>query len=111
MRRLQFPVSLTLIQLLCLGCFSLWATRGLAQSPAADGTPVVVPSHDIGIETLAKRKKAQLATENQFKVFYGFHFTDEVKASGITFRYDAVDDEKQNYKATHYDHGRRRGGG
>lgn len=105
MRRPPFPVFLISVQLFCLGCFFLWGTRGSAQSPAAAGATVVVPSHDIGVETLAKRKKAQLATENQFKVFYGFHFTNEVKQSGITFRYNAVDDEKQDYKATHYDHG------
>jgi hypothetical protein len=64
-----------------------------------------VPAPDFGADTLVVRKAAQLATENQFKVFYGFQFTDELKASGITFRHHAVADELQSWKPTHYDHG------
>lgn len=91
------------VELIALGFFTLWGRNGFAQTPVV-GT-YAIPSHDIGINTLAQRKKAQLATEKQFKVFYSFHFTDEVKESGITFRYQAVDDEKKTYQASHYDHG------
>ncbi len=92
------------IPLFCLGCFFLLGTPGsAAQSPVVGSYSF--PPNDIGIQTLAKRKKAQLATEKQFKVFYGFQFTDQVKESGITFRYQVVDDERQNWKPTHYDHG------
>ncbi len=102
MRRLRFPISLALVQFFCLVCF-LGGTDGFAQSPVIGNYSF--PPNDIGTGTLAQRKKAQLATENQFKVFYGFHFTDEVKGSGITFRHQAVSDELQNWKPTHYDHG------
>jgi enediyne biosynthesis protein E4 len=103
MRWLRSLGPLPFVRLFCLGYFSLCSTYGSAQSPAVGG--FAVPPHDIGIETLAKRKKAQLATENQFKVFYGFRFTDQVKNSGITFRYQSVDDAREHWKPTHYDHG------
>ena len=63
------------------------------------------PDEDIGAVTLATRRKAQLATEGQFKVFYQFHFTDRIKESGITFKYRAVDDVTRHFRADHYDHG------
>jgi hypothetical protein len=63
------------------------------------------PQPDIGASTLAARAEAQRTTTGQFKVFYGFHFTDKLKESGITFRYQAVSDALKNYKAVHYDHG------
>lgn len=64
-----------------------------------------VPDPDFGIDTLLLRKQAQLATENQFKVFHGFQFKNELKASGITFQHHAVADQLQSAKASHYDHG------
>jgi hypothetical protein len=63
------------------------------------------PSPDVGVESLAARKKAQLDTLDQFKVFYQFHFTDKVKDSGITFVHHIVDDAGIDYKPVHYDHG------
>src|SRR5204862_8354983 len=63
------------------------------------------PSPDSGGDSLAARKKAQLATVNQFKVFYQFHFTDKVKESGISFVNHVVEDTARHYKAVHYDHG------
>jgi len=63
------------------------------------------PDDDIGADSLASRKAAQMATEKQFKVFYNFHFTDKRKESGITFRYHAVDDVTRHFRADHYDHG------
>ena len=50
------------------------------------------PDSDIGADSLPARKKAQLATVNQFKVFSQFQFSDLLKASGITFVHHAVDD-------------------
>lgn len=55
--------------------------------------------------TLLPRKKAQMETIKQFKVFYQFHFTDKLKESGITFVYHAVDDITKHMKMGHYDHG------
>jgi hypothetical protein len=63
------------------------------------------PDEDIGADSLAARKQAQIATEKQFKVFYQFHFTDKLKESGITFVNHAVDDVTLHMKAAHYDHG------
>ncbi|MFZ0878614.1 MAG: VCBS repeat-containing protein, partial [Candidatus Acidiferrales bacterium] len=84
------PVALTML------------SRGSSQS-----RPKVrnFPDPDIGVDTLAARKQAQLATVNQFKVFHQFHFTDRVTESGITFVEHSVEDTGRHYKAAHYDHG------
>jgi hypothetical protein len=63
------------------------------------------PDPDVGADTLAARKKAQLASVNQFKVFHQFQLTDRVKESGITFVHHAVDDVTKHYRPVHYDHG------
>jgi hypothetical protein len=63
------------------------------------------PDEDIGADSLPARKQAQLQTENQFKVFYQFHFADKLKESVITFVNHAVDDATLHMKAAHYDHG------
>ena len=63
------------------------------------------PDPDIGVDSLPARKKAQMETVNQFKVFYKFQFTDKVKESGITFVQHAVEDVARNYMPVHYDHG------
>lgn len=63
------------------------------------------PEPDIGVQSLAARKAAQLATVGQFKVFYAFSFVDRVKESGITFVHHAVDDATRHYVPNHYDHG------
>jgi enediyne biosynthesis protein E4 len=79
---------------------------GAATSASTAQLPEVqYPDPDIGADTLLARKKAQLATVDQFKVFYQFHFTDRVKESGITFVQHAVNDATRNYMAAHYDHG------
>jgi hypothetical protein len=96
MRLLRLSILLPVRLSFCLGCFLLLSAHGSAQ----DNDKVSefsVPSPDYGADTLVLRKAAQLATEKQFKVFYGFHFTDELKASGITFRYQAVTDELQSW--------------
>jgi enediyne biosynthesis protein E4 len=63
------------------------------------------PQDDVGLNALAARKQAQLESAKQFKVFHEFHFTDELKQSGITFRHRAVPEAKDNYMQVHYDHG------
>jgi len=70
-------------------------------------SPKVLPLPPLVIETpwLQERQEKQLATVEQFQVFHDFRFTDEVVASGITFRHKVVDDAGRNYKAVHYDHG------
>ncbi|HXW57563.1 MAG TPA: CRTAC1 family protein [Candidatus Cybelea sp.] len=84
---------------------SAGATLGLAATQTKINPRPRYPDEDIGVDTLAARQKAQIATENQFKVFYNFKFTDRRKESGITFRYHAVDDVTRHFRADHYDHG------
>ncbi len=80
------------------------ARRTSSQSPAAL-PEVQYPNPDIGAEALPARKKAQLETVSQFKVFHDFQFTDKLKESGITFVHHAVDDATKGYRPVHYDHG------
>jgi enediyne biosynthesis protein E4 len=68
-------------------------------------TQVRYPNPDVGIDTLAARAKAQEQTVAEFKVFHQFHFTDNLKESGITFAHHVVDDAAIDYKPVHYDHG------
>jgi hypothetical protein len=73
---------------------------------SSDSLPqVLFPNPDVGADTLAARKKAQMETVKQFKVFYQFQFTDKVRESGITFVNRAVEDAGRHYKPVHYDHG------
>ena len=74
-----------------------WSQTHLKQRP--------FPDPDIGAQSLAARKQAQLASVSQFKVFHNFHFTDRVDESGITFVQHSVEDTGRHYKAVHYDHG------
>jgi hypothetical protein len=71
----------------------------------SSGTRVSQPDPDVGVQTLAARKKAQMQTVNQFKVFHDFQFTDRIKESGITFVHRIVNDAGKTYKPVHYDHG------
>ncbi len=77
----------------------------LGSASSDSDIPRHYPSEDAGADSLAARKKAQLETVKQFKVFYQFHFTDRLKESGITFVYHAVDDITKHMKMGHYDHG------
>src|SRR5215831_15219704 len=66
---------------------------------------VRTPNPDVGVDTLASRRTAQLEAARQFRAFHEFHFTDAVKESGITFTHHIVEDAGKHYKAVHYDHG------
>lgn len=87
------------------GCVLTFALSGGALLQSNPPRQVLFPQPDIGASTLAARAQFQRETLGQFKVFTGFHFTDKLAESGITFRYQAVVDALQNYKAVHYDHG------
>jgi enediyne biosynthesis protein E4 len=63
------------------------------------------PTEDMGADALPARKKAQLETAKQFKVFHDFQFTDRLKESAITFVHHAVDDATKHMRMGHYDHG------
>jgi hypothetical protein len=63
------------------------------------------PARDVGVDTLAARKEAQLEAATRFQVFHQFQFADRVGESGITFVNRAIDDAVRHYKMSHYDHG------
>ena len=63
------------------------------------------PDNDMGRDSLPGRKKAQMEAAKQFRVFYQFQFSDNMKESGITFTHHAVDDVTKHMRMGHYDHG------
>lgn len=54
---------------------------------------------------LQGRRRAQLASRDQLRVFHDFSFTDRRRESGITFRHRMVDDAGRLLVTAHYDHG------
>jgi enediyne biosynthesis protein E4 len=63
------------------------------------------PRYDDGLEALPERRKLQLESVGRFDVFYQFHFTNELKESGITFVHRVVPEAAADYMQVHYDHG------
>jgi hypothetical protein len=93
-----------------LAQFALIALIGLSVtvgglSRTSSKKQVLFPDPDVGVQTLPARRKAQLETASQFKVFYPFHFVDQVNQSGITFVHHIEEDAGYHYKPVHYDHG------
>jgi len=82
-------------------------TALILRAEASDAAPPLprYPDQDIGADSLPARKKAQLKTVNQFKVFYQFQLADKRKQSGIRFVHHAVDDVTKHMRMGHYDHG------
>ena len=68
-------------------------------------TRVGQPRTVFGPPELGKRRRDQLATAADFKVFHAFRFADRQPESGIAFRHRSVEDTARTYKAVHYDHG------
>src|SRR6185369_4347175 len=68
-------------------------------------TDVFVPGDVREPSWLAARAKAQIASAADLTVPHDFHFTDQIGASGITFRLQASRDVGPFYTANHYDHG------
>jgi enediyne biosynthesis protein E4 len=95
------PVLIGLLALPLLA--ATFISRGGAGSESP--VPVRFPDPDIGVDSLPARKKMQLETVNQFKVFYQFQLVDKVKESGITFVHHIEEDAGRHYKPVHYDHG------
>jgi hypothetical protein len=78
----------------------------LPNSTSSESTlDVNYPDPDVGVDSLAARRKAQLDTADRFNVFFKFRFTDALEDSGITFSHHMVDDAGIDYKPVHYDHG------
>ncbi|MGB7190630.1 MAG: CRTAC1 family protein [Acidobacteriaceae bacterium] len=92
-----------------LSIFSAVLVTGLLASSAVsqEAAPpeVPFPRNDVGLDALPAREQAQQDSVGQFKVPYKFHFTDELKQSGITFRNHVLPYAKQQYMHNHYDHG------
>ena len=82
---------------------SLLAAALLAPvTTSSQSTPEVkFPDPDVGIESLAARRKAQVDATDQFKVFFKFRFADALKDSGITFFHHMVDDAGISYTLTY----------
>ena len=62
--------------------FSFFAIASIFPVQAQEPAPpeVKFPQDDPGLNSLPARKKAQMDALGQFKVFYQFHFTDQLKA-------------------------------
>ena len=94
------------------GLIALLALLGLAIALVSPGgawsaSPVRVrfPDPDVGVDSLPARKKAQLETVSQFRVFYQFQLVDKIQESGIAFVQHIEEDAGYHYKPVHYDHG------
>ena len=70
-----------------------------------ESNDVYVPREVEDVPWLEDAEAAQQATLDEFRVFHGFTFTDQLPASGIDFVHKVVDDATIDYKAVHYDHG------
>lgn len=80
------------------------AEIGTADLPVPDGR-IAVPPEILDPVWMESRRQAQLATRDQFDVFYEFQFEDRVERSGIQFVHQIVDDAGKHHKPVHYDHG------
>ena len=54
---------------------------------------------------LAERAESQKKAAESYSVKHDFQFSDQLSASGITFKDEVVEDVKRTFKAAHYDHG------
>jgi len=85
--------------------FGSVALVGALAATPAERKSVRVPAVDVGADSLAARKSAQLETIRSSKVFHDFRFSDRLAGSGITFVHRITDDSGKFYKPNHYDHG------
>jgi hypothetical protein len=99
----MLPRSFPLFAFLAVSIAGILATLYGAQEAVLP--EVHYPRFDAGLLSLPARKELQLQSASQFKVFYQFHFTDQLKQSGITFVNRAVPYAKELYMPVHYDHG------
>jgi len=96
--------SVTLL-LLALPLLALPLAAQTAPGVQAGRNEIRVPPTDANLETLDLRVFQQLQSIWKFEVPYDFRFSDQRKASGITFLNVATDDSLRDYKPVHYDHG------
>jgi hypothetical protein len=109
---LSFPVTVILAAGALAGCDS--PPTGDEQPAAVEkvrypGGPadfeITVPRWAADTAWLGLRADQQAASLANEDVFHDFRFTDQVAASGITFKHQVVNDASTAYKAVHYDHG------
>jgi enediyne biosynthesis protein E4 len=99
---MRYPGSSVVLIVLGLGLAAALVSSGQSKNSQA---PPRYPPVDIGADSLAARKKAQLEAARAFKVVHDFQFTDRLRESGITFVHHAVDDAAKHMRMGHYDHG------
>jgi len=81
------------------------AAHAKTQRPRGKAQIVFFPAEIQDSAWIEKRKKAQLKTVGDFRVFHDFRFHDRLEESGIRFVHRIVDDVGKHYKPVHYDHG------
>ena len=96
-------------QLAGLGAIVVMAGVVLAAVSCGGGDPgtetVFSPPEIEAPPWLESRRRAQLQTSGELRVFHDFTFSDRLEESGIRFRHRMTDDGGRYYKAVHYDHG------
>jgi len=103
-----WSVLLSGIVLLLLACNGKEQSQDKAVTVVAtENQPVVIakPEDILDPAWMEQRKKDQLATTDQFKVFHEFNFKDRLPESEIDFVHKIVNDSGRDYVANHYDHG------
>jgi hypothetical protein len=88
----------------------LWMTMSLVAitlEVASSQEPQIIadPPEIIDPPWLESRGQAQLATTDQYEIFYQFNFSDQIVQSGIRFHNKIVDDSGKYWQPVHYDHG------
>lgn len=73
--------------------------------PEAAPTDVFVPADVANKSWVNAQKAAQLASAASITAEHDFKFTDQIGASGITFKHTSSADVGKLYRAIHYDHG------
>jgi cytochrome oxidase Cu insertion factor (SCO1/SenC/PrrC family)/PAS domain-containing protein len=68
-------------------------------------THLIQPPEVADTEWLQRTKQTQLATRDQFSVFWDFQYQDRRAASGIDFQPQIVDEQRWRLQVNHYDHG------
>jgi hypothetical protein len=88
----------------------LWMAMSLVAitlEVASSQEPQIIadPPEIIDPPWLESRGHAQLATTDQYEIFYQFNFSDQIVQSGIRFHNKIVDDSGKYWQPVHYDHG------
>lgn len=98
----------TLFFALCLAVFTI-PEKVRAESGSKSSSRILKPlphPRDIAEPPwLARRQQAQFDAAKDYEVFCDFSFSDQLEASGISFRSRMVEDSGKGHIPVHYDHG------